>query len=174
MFLVPSIASCHGTPLSIVLCVSKSSRLDREKLVNHTVITRNENWSRQHFMNHYDSLNVTRNWKPPAQLSLDSSARLRVWCENWSARLESGTMCKQTQARHAGWAWAVIGRELPLLCWGEGQVSSGLMDRNRPLPKRAGSWVRINTTMALGIVWRDRIRARTRKKKCRGSSIALL
>ena len=25
-----------------------------------------------------------------------------------------------------------------------------------PLPKRAGSWVRIATTMALGIVWRDR------------------
>ena len=32
-----------------------------------------------------------------------------------------------------------------------------------PLPKRAGSWVWINTAKALGIVWRDRIWARTSK-----------
>ena len=29
---------------------------------------------------------------------------------------------------------------------------------NWPSPKRAGSWVQINTPMALGIVWRNRIR----------------
>ena len=43
---------------------------------------------------------------------------------------------------------------------------------NEPLPKPAGSWVRINTAMALGIVWMDRIQART-SKKCRGNTIAV-
>ena len=58
---------------------------------------------------------------------------------------------------------------------------------NWPLPKRAGGWGRINTAMALGIVWRDRIQSinqlidrsidqsinQTIKHKCFGSTIVV-
>ena len=44
-----------------------------------------------------------------------------------------------------------------------------------PLPKRAGSWVRLITAMALGIVWGERIQSidQASKQKCRGSTIAV-
>ena len=85
------------------------------------------------------------------------------------------------------WGWVITWfplsclpfRTSPLICMHElksrvfALTDSGLY--YWPLQKGVGSWVRITTTVALGIVWRDRIQSinQSFKQKCRSSTISV-